>query len=130
VVSVTFNTDGLVGTIDIGPRDAENWRACVVDVRADGFTAHYVCSVRDQELRRLVSDIEGALARLGQRTSVEFCALERGFALKIELNALGHIDGEYEFCRDWPGPCLSGSFAADQTHLVIWAKELTQALAM
>src|SRR5438128_8581377 len=112
-----FNTDGLVGTIDIGPRDGEDWRQCEVAVRADGFSAEYVCSVRDEELRQLLVQLETALSNLGTPTTISFRALERGFAFELDLARGGHVDGKYEFGRDWRGPFLSGSFSADQTHL-------------
>lgn len=125
---MNINTDGLVGTIDIGPRDVEDWRSCTITMRADGFSAEYTCSVRDAELRHFLSQLEDALARLGQVVSFEFQALERGFAFVIEMDRGGHVDGKYRFERDWRGPCLSGSFAADQTHLGVWARELRSAL--
>jgi hypothetical protein len=126
---MNINTDGLVGTIDIGPRDVENWRECAVAMRADGFSAEYACSVRDEELRYFLSLLEDALAKLGQAVSFEFQALERGFVFHIEMDRGGHVDGKYRFERNWLGPCLSGSFSADQTHLRAWAKELRSALA-
>jgi hypothetical protein len=66
-----FNTDGLVGTIDIGPRDSEDWRQCHVAMRADGFTAEYTCSVRDDELRHFLSQLENGIARIGQDVSFQ-----------------------------------------------------------
>ena len=126
---MNFNTDGLVGTIDIGPRGAEDWRECAVVMAANGFYAEYTCSVRDEELRFFLSQLEDALVRLGQAVSFEFQALERGFAFEIEMGRGGHVDGKYRFERDWRGPCLSGSFTADQTHLGAWARELRSALA-
>src|SRR5262245_40145922 len=123
-----FNTDGLVGTIEIGPRNEEDWRECAVAMRANGFSDEYTCSVRDQELQQLLSQLEDALAKLGQAVSFRFQALERGFAFEIEMGRGGHVDGKYEFGRDWRGPFLSGSFAADQTHLRAWAAELRSAL--
>jgi hypothetical protein len=124
-----LNTDGLVGTIDIGPRDTEDWRQCTVAVRADGFSAEFVCSVRDEELRHFLSQIATALAQLGQPSTISFRALERGFGFEMELDRRGHVDGTYEFRRDWRGPCLSGWFSADQTHLRAWAEELRAILA-
>jgi hypothetical protein len=121
---MNINTDGLVGTIDIGPRNNEDWHQCAVAVKADGFSAEYVCSVRDEELRQFLSQIETALSRLGQPSTIIFQALERGFAFEMELDRRGHVDGKYEFGRDWRGPFLSGSFSADQAHLRAWAKEL------
>jgi hypothetical protein len=126
---MNINTDGLVGTIDIGPRDVEDWRECAVVVRADGFSAEYSCSVRDEELRHFLSQLEDALSRLGHAVSFEFQALERGFGFEIEMGRGGHVDGKYRFERDWRGPCLSGSFTADQTHLAAWIRELRSALA-
>jgi hypothetical protein len=126
---MNFNTDGLVGTIEFGRRGVEDWRECAVVMRADGFSAEYTCSVRDEELRYFLSQLEDALARLGQTVSFEFQALECGFALEIEMGRGGHVDGKYKFGRDWRGPFLSGSFAADQTHLRAWAGELRSALA-
>ena len=124
-----LNTDGLVGTISIGSRDEENWRPCAVAVRADGFSAEYVCSVRDEELRDFLSQLEAALANLGQPVTITFRALEGGLAFDLELGRGGHVDGKYEFGRDWRGPFLSGSFSADQTHLRAWANDLRSALA-
>ena len=89
---MNINTDGLVGTIGIGPRDVEDWRECAVVMRADGFSAEYACSVRDEELRLLLSQLEGALARLGQAVSFQFQALERGFAFEIERGRGGHVN--------------------------------------
>src|ERR1700687_2244410 len=126
---MNLNTDGLVGTIDIGPREKEDWRQCAVAVRADGFSAEYVCSVRDEELRQFLSHLETALSKLGQAATISFRPLEHGFAFEIELGRGGHVDGKYEFSRDWRGPFLSGSFSADQTHLRTWAKDLASALA-
>ena len=126
---MNFNTDGLVGTIEVGPRGVEDWRECAVVMRAGGFSAEYTCSVRDEELRYFLSQLEDALASLGQAVSFQFQALERGFAFKIEMGRGGHVDGKYEFARDWRGPMLSGSFTADQTHLSAWARELRSALA-
>lgn len=127
-VSMNINTDGLVGTIDIGPRDVEDWRECTVAMRAGGFSAEYTCSVLDEELCHFLAQLEDALGRLGQAVSFEFQALERGFAFEIEMGRGGHVDGKFRFERDWRGPCLSGSFAADQTHLGAWARELRAAL--
>lgn len=124
-----FNTDGLVGRIDIGPRNVEDWRECAVVMRADGFSAEYTCSVRDEELRHFLSQLQDALTRLGQAVSFQFQALERGFAFEIEMRRDGHVDGKYKLGRDWRGPFLSGSFAADQTHLRAWAGELRSALS-
>jgi hypothetical protein len=121
---MNLNTDGLVGSIEIGPRENEDWRHCAVAVRADGFSAEYGCSVRDEELRQFLSQIEAALSQLGQTSTILFHALERGFAFEMELDRRGHVDGKYEFGRDGRGPFLSGSFSADQTHLRAWAKEL------
>jgi hypothetical protein len=126
---MNFNTDGLVGTIDIGPRDVEDWRECAVVMRADGFSAEFRCSVRDDELRFFLSQLEDALARLGQAVSIQLQALERGFAFDLEIGRGGHVDGKYKFGRDWRGPFLSGSFTADQTHLSAWARELRTELA-
>jgi hypothetical protein len=126
---MNINTDGLVGTIDIGSRVAEDWRECAVVVKANGFSAEYSCSVREAELRHFVWQLENALAQLGQAVSFEFQALERGFAFEIEMGRGGHVDGIYKFGRDWRGPFLSGSFTADQTHLFTWARELRSALA-
>jgi hypothetical protein len=97
-------------------------------VRAHGFTAEYVCVVRECELQRLLSDIEAALEQLGQPVTASFEALERGFAFELNLDRRGHLDGKYEFGRDWRGPFLSGSFSADQTHLRAWAQDLRAAL--
>jgi hypothetical protein len=47
---MNINTDGLIGTIDIGSRDVEDWRECAVVMRTGGFSAEYTCSVRDDEL--------------------------------------------------------------------------------
>jgi len=128
-MGMNFNTDGLVGTIDLGPRDPEDWRECAVAMRADGFSAEYTCSVRDEELRCFLSQLEGALAKLGQAVSFQFQALERGFEFEFEMGRGGHVDGKYRFGRDWRGPFLSGTFTADQTHLRAWAGELRTALA-
>lgn len=128
-VGMNINTDGLVGTIDIGPRNVEDWRECAIVMRAASFSAEYTCSVRDEELRQFLSQLEHAVARLGQVVSFEFHALERGFAFDIEMGRGGHVDGKYRFERDWRGPCLSGFFRADQTHLRAWAGELRSALA-
>jgi hypothetical protein len=127
-MQINFNTDGLTGSMDIGPPDEEGWRQSAVSVRADGFSADYVCSVRDEELRQFISQLETALSKLGQASTIIFGAMERGFAFEIEMDRGGHVDGKYEFGRDWRGPFLSGSFSADQTHLRAWAKELTIAL--
>ena len=126
---MNINADGLVGTIDIGPRDVEHWRECTIAMRAGGFSAEYICSVRDKELRHFLSQLDEALARLGQAVSFEFRAMERGFAFEIEMGRGGHVDGKYRFERDWRGPCLSGSFTADQTHLSAWVRELRSELA-
>jgi hypothetical protein len=85
--------------------------------------------VRDDELRQFLLQLETALSNLGRPTTISFCALERGFAFEMELSRSGHVDGTYEFRRDWRGPFLSGSFSADQTHLWAWAKDLKAALA-
>ncbi|HTU19988.1 MAG TPA: hypothetical protein VMG10_18130 [Gemmataceae bacterium] len=126
---MNFNTDGLIGTIDIGTRDKESWRQCAVAVRADGFSAEYVCSVRDEELRRFLLQLETALSQLGQPSTIRFRALECGFAFEMALDRRGHVEGNYEFGRDWRGPFLSGSFSADQTHLRAWAQDLRTVLA-
>lgn len=126
---MNFNTDGFVGTIDIGPRDEEDWRQCEVSVSAQRFTAEYECSVRDEELWHLHSLLEAALDKLGQPVTISFQTMEHGFGFDIELGRGGHVDGKYKFSRDWRGPFLSGSFSADQTHLRAWAKELRSALA-
>jgi hypothetical protein len=126
---MNLNTDGLRGTIDIGPRDREDWRQCAVAVRADGFSAEYVCSVRDEELRQFLSMIEAALSRICQPSTISFRALKHGFAFELALDRRGHVDGKYEFGRDWRGPLLSGCFTADQTHLRAWAGDLRAALA-
>jgi hypothetical protein len=126
---MNFNTDGFVGQIAIGPRNLEDWRECAIAMRADGFSAEYTCSVRDEELRHFLSQLVGALAKLGQAVSFQFQALERGFAFEIQMGRGGHVDGKYEFARDWRGPFLSGSFTADQSHLRAWAGELRSALA-
>jgi hypothetical protein len=128
VVRMRFHTDGLVGMIEIGSRDEENWRSCDVVVSAYGFSAEYTCSVCDEELRGFLAQLEAALSNLGQPARVSFRAMEDGFAFEIELDRRGHVEGKYEFRRDWPGPVLSGSFSADQTHLWAWVKELTAAL--
>jgi hypothetical protein len=125
---MNFNTDGLTGSIAIGLREDDDCRQCAVAVRADGFSAEYVCSVRDIELRDLLSQLEAAVAKLGQPSTINFSALERGFTFEIQLDQGGHVDGKYEFGRDWRGPFLSGSFSADQAHLVSWVKELASAL--
>jgi hypothetical protein len=127
--TMNLNTDGLVGTIDIGPPGREGWRQCAVAVRADGFSADYACSAREGELEEFLSRLEAALAQLGQRARISFQLLERGIRFELELGRGGHVDGKYEFCRDWRGPSLSGSFTADQTHLRAWANELKAALA-
>jgi hypothetical protein len=98
-------------------------------VRADGFSAEYTCSVHDGELQQLHADLQSALARLGHDVAIRFCSMERGITLEMAMNRRGHIEGKYEFWRDWRGPCLSGSFSADQTHLALWASELGRALA-
>ena len=36
-VGMNINTDGLVGKIDIGPRDVEDWREFAVVMTAAGF---------------------------------------------------------------------------------------------
>src|SRR5262245_11649974 len=104
---MNINADGLVGTIDIGPCEVEDWRECAITMRAGGFSAEYTCSVRDEEMRHFLSQLEDALARLGQAVSFEFQALERGFAFEIEMGRGGHVDGKYRFERDWRRvPCL------------------------
>lgn len=127
---VNFNTDGLVGTIDIGPPlHARDWRPCTVAVRADGFSAEYECSAREGEFEGFLSKLEAALAQLGQPARLSFRLLEHGIEFELDLDRRGHVDGKYTFGRDWRGPFLSGSFTADQTHLRSWAKELKAALA-
>jgi hypothetical protein len=74
-VGMNINTDSLVGTINIGPRGVEDWRECAVSMRAGGFSAEYTCSVRDEELRHFLAQLEDALARLGQAVTFEFRAL-------------------------------------------------------
>ena len=125
---MNLNTDGLVGTIDIGPLEDGDWRRCTVAVRADGFSADYECSAREGELDYFISQLEAALAQLGQPARISFQLLERGIGFELELGRGGHVDGKYQFGRDWRGPFLSGSFTADQTHLRVWAKELKAAL--
>jgi hypothetical protein len=127
-MGINFNTVGLIGTIGIGPRDVGDWRECAVALRAAGFSAEYTCSVRDEELRRFLSQLESAIAKLGQAVSFQFQVLERGFAFEIAMSRGGHVDGKYMLGRDWRGPFLSGSFTADQTHLRAWAGELRSAL--
>jgi hypothetical protein len=126
---MNLNTDGLVGTIDIGPPGREGWRQCAVAVRAGGFSADYECSAREGELEYLLSDLESALAQLGQPVRISFQLSERGIGFELELGRGGHVDGKYEFAPDSRGPFLSGSFTADQTHLRAWAIELKAALA-
>lgn|SRR5262249_21691897 len=125
---LTLNTDGLIGSIAIGPEDPESWRQCSVSVRAWGFSADYSCCVRSEELHALLREIDAAIANLGQITEIDFGTLERGIRLKLTLDKRGHLEGCYEFSRDWRGPSLSGAFSADQTHLVGWAWELRAAL--
>jgi hypothetical protein len=67
-----LNTDGLIGTIDIGPRGVDNWRECAVAVNAQGFCAEYVCSVRDEEWRIFLTQIEAALEILGKTSNDRF----------------------------------------------------------
>jgi hypothetical protein len=126
---MNFNTDGLVGTIEIGPCNVEDWRECAVAMRTNGFSAEYNCLVRDEELRGFLELLEGALASLGRAVSFEFQAMERGFGFEIEMSRGGHVDGKFELASDCSGPFLSGSFSADQTHLRAWARELRSALA-
>ena len=85
--------------------------------------------MREEELRHFLSQLEDAIARLGQAVAFQFATLEHGFAFDIEMDRGGHVDGKFKFARDWRGPFLSGSFTADQTHLRIWARELRSALA-
>jgi hypothetical protein len=126
---MNFNADGLHGSIAIGSRGADDWRNCAVAVRADGFTEEYVCSVRHEEWQAFLEQLETACSKLGQPSLFSFRALEHGISLEIQMDRGGHVEGKYEFARDWRGPCLSGSFTADQTHLRLWAKELRQALS-
>jgi hypothetical protein len=88
-VRMNLNTDGLTGSIDIGPRGMEDWRECAVAVQASGFSANFGCSVRDEELRHFHSDLETALSRLGQECEIDFETLEYGFAFKLRLNRRG-----------------------------------------
>jgi hypothetical protein len=129
LVTMNLHTDGLVGTIDIGPLGCEGWRHCAVAVRADGFSADYDCTARKGELEEFVSGLETALAHLGQPARISFQLMERGIGFELELSKGGHVDGKYQLGRDWRGPFLSGSFSADQTHLRAWANELKAALA-
>jgi hypothetical protein len=124
-----FSTDGLTGQIAFGPATSEGWRNCFVSVRAFGFAAEYTCDARDMELRSLLASLEGAVANIGQTQEIHFSTLERGFKFDLHLDRRGHLEGTYEFTRDWRGPCLSGRFSADQTHLACWAQELRVALA-
>ncbi len=126
---MNLNTEGLVGTIDIGPTENGDWRHCAVAVRAHGFSADYECSARKGELEGFLSKLEAALAQLGQPAEISFQLLERGIGFELELGRSGHVDGKYQLGPDWRGPFLSGSFTADQTHLRAWAKELRAALA-
>jgi hypothetical protein len=126
---MNLNTDGLVGTIDIGPLESGGWRQCTVTVRAGGFSADYECSAPEGELEYFLSQLEAALAQLGRPAKISFQLLERGIGFELELSRGGHVDGKYEFGRDWRGPFLSGPFTADQTHLRAWANELKVALA-
>jgi hypothetical protein len=124
-----LSTDGLRGSLVIGPVDQEDWYPCVVSVRADGFSGEFDCWFRGGELRQFAGDLEDAISKIGHKSTITFRALEGGVAFVIELDPKGHVEGRYEFNRDWRGPTLSGSFTADQTHLVAWAKELRRALA-
>ena len=125
---MNLNTNGLKGTIDIGPCETHDWRECAVAVRAGGFSAECTCSVREKELREFLAQLENALSTLGQGCDIDFQTLERGITFSIRLDQRGHVEGNYEFAPDWRGPFLSGSFSADQTHLGAWAKELKVAL--
>ncbi|HEV3146711.1 MAG TPA: hypothetical protein VGZ47_22685 [Gemmataceae bacterium] len=127
-MAIQFNTNGLIGSIDIGSSNSEGWRTCHISVSALGFSAEYDCDIAESEWRSLLNDLETAYQNLGQNYIIEFRALEHGVSLKLKLDRRGHIDGSYEFARDWRGPRLSGSFSADQTHLVAWSEELKAAL--
>jgi hypothetical protein len=123
-----FSTDGLTGTVTISPQNNGGRREALVSVRADGFSAEYTCDLREDELRQFLRDLEAALNDLGHDRNIEFRTLERAIELSLKLDKRGHVEGSYEFARDWRGPRMCGSFSADQTHLVGWVHELKAVL--
>ena len=88
---MNLNTDPLKGSITVGMRDYHSWRECAVVVRAAGFSAEYVCSVREEELHHFLSQLETALSRLGQKCDIDFDTLERGITFRIRLDQRGHV---------------------------------------
>jgi len=55
--------------------------------------------------------------------------MELGVKLDLAINDMGQMRGEYEFRSDPTGPCLNGSFDADQTFLKLWLDEIDDVLA-
>lgn len=128
-VLIEFRTHGFSGTLDFGEPDAEGWMSCDVRIRVPGFETDYRCNVERANLEVL----RDALARLNGAgrdvASLEWSAMERGIALRLELNRLGQVKGSYELRSDSSGPCLSGAFEADQTHLRQWQSDVERTLS-
>jgi hypothetical protein len=127
-MELILNTEGLKGSIVIGPIKEEEWRGFWVSVQDSGFTAEFPCESRGDGLEVFRDELEAALGELGKERVIEFRTLEHGIALTLKLDKRGHVEGTFEFTRDWRGPVLSGSFAADQTHLASWARALREGL--
>jgi len=100
--------------------------ACDVHVQVPGITAAYRCSIRRDELVAFRGQL---VAAMETPRDVELVAMEQGVRLKLMVNDMGHILGEYEFRSDSDGPRLVGSFVADQTFLRPWFEEVNRVLA-
>ena len=108
------------------------WINCRVDIEVPGFYGTIGWSVLQPELQRFAEELLGLARALGSERELPFEPIESGVILRLRMNALGQISGEYHL-RDSshsPGaPELRGFFDMDQTFLFPLASAVKQLAA-
>jgi hypothetical protein len=120
-----ITTQNLECTLEFGSPDSEGWMTTFVNVSTTHFKGNFKCTLLESELKDLKDKLHYLESTIGENTEISWGNIEENINLKIKLNKIGKIEGEFKFSPDnfSIGPVLSGTFEADQTYLSEWLKE-------
>jgi hypothetical protein len=101
--------------------NVEDWSRVQVEVQALRFTGTFEADLQRGDLERFVEELDAMYVAVGQQATATLCSAEPNIYVRLNMQRLGGITGEYKFMIDGDAggiSTLAGSFEIDQTYLL------------
>ena len=109
--------------LQLSPRrraDDEDWCRVQVTARVSRFTADFEAYLQTADLERFAHELEALYRNVGTPATATLACAEPNIYVQLSMQRLGGISGKYELLGEEEAggtASLSGTFAADQSHL-------------